>query len=239
MGRHLSTNSHRSRAAITLLLLGLAAGCGFKIEKLKEHEPEQVEPQGFDSPQAALTALSEAIEQDDFVTIARCVTDETAAAFAGGLIISGAVLKATGVAGSEIDRVLDQHNLDASALEDVQKKISTLVQDPNSITTLAEPIAEKRLFVADMLEAMHRLGRPLPISPISAELSQLRIDGDAAIGMLEREEGNPERIAFRRGDLGWQVHLEVRGSRVESPPAVDTPETAPAEPVAASGESPE
>ena len=229
MGRPLFANWHCFFPLTALLLLGLVAGCGFKIEKLKEHKPEEVKPQGFETPQAAFAALGDAIEENDFLAITQCVTDETAAAFAGGLIISGAVLKATGVAGMEIDGVLRKHDLDASALEDVQKKISTLVQDPESITTLAEPIEDKRLFVADMLQAMHALGRPLPFRPLNAELSQLQVNGDAAIGMLEREEGKMEHINFRRGDVGWQVHLKVLGSRVPSAEGSGEPVAAPAE----------
>ena len=45
-----------------LLLFGVSPGCGFKIEKFEQATPEEVQPEGFESPQAAFAALGKALK---------------------------------------------------------------------------------------------------------------------------------------------------------------------------------
>ena len=200
--------SSRAPLVALLVLATLASGCGFKIEKVEPPRDTVIEPKGFDSPSAAFEAMKTAAREKDFRKMIACVTDETARTFAGVMMISGAILKAMGSPSLEINKVLSKHGLDAKTLESIPQQL-TLTKDPAVVATLADSITDKRRFVAEMLKALDPSGHQAALNDIQGQLSDVTIEGDRAVGIIQRDDKR-ERLGFRRTSAGWQVHIDVR-----------------------------
>lgn len=217
---------------------------------------------GYASPQAAFAALKRGFANKEWNVATGALTDEAQRNMAGALVM---VLGFTALDESkrpQIMELFDKHGLDTddgSAKEQEDKDADdapTIVIGPDGgpsvadVAKLAEPIANKQVFLADAFTWLDEQadGSGFPPPPARGELIDVQIDGDSARGTLVQAAVTnvPERkepIEFRKFDGRWLIHLseetfDVSSSEPLSEPPLDAdfeiefPGTQPEQPAA-------
>jgi len=204
-------------ASLAALICLTAVGCGG----------------GHDSPQAAFDAMKAAADKKDWKGLCQCMTPDSRDAMAGGMVVAGTVMKATGVfammGGGEkaeetkaalerIDEVLKKHGVDEDALEKVRETMrGSEPKDPgNNFAVLKEfaaLIEDKPTFIGDMFVALEEMNPgESPMSFRNATLRDVKIDGDTATGTNARTVKGTKKnepINFKKIDGGWLVDIPV------------------------------
>jgi hypothetical protein len=178
------------RALALFALIAWAAGCG------------QGSTRKFDSPEAAFKAFQEATEAEDWQAAARCLTPESQAMMADGLIF-GASFATLGdpEKEKELEQLLKRYEIDMDAEpKEPQDK------DPSAMPSFVADVENKPALIEDLFAWLKKNSTGGGPSFEIKKLGEVKIDGDEATAMAETEDGD-KPIEFRRVDGGWLIHL--------------------------------
>lgn len=191
-------------------------------------------PNGFESPEAAFTALQQSLSRRDWRTATTCLTPESREVMAAGLLFAGGLMAAFGgEEASPITAVMEKHGIELPEPEfsfsvgpPAGDAAEESAEEPEEMPEIEDPAG----FIADMLatlESMEEVGPNQKLEQwTSGGLQDLMVEGDeatATIGVKEGEEEEREEIAFRRTAGGWLVHLDEEAFTLEEASASDFP----------------
>jgi hypothetical protein len=172
----------------------------------------------FDTPEAAFNAFQEAAKSEDWQAAARCLTPESQAMMADGLIFA-ASFATLGEKEKEksLEELLKKHKIDMDA-----EPKEPADKDPNAMPSFVAEVENKPALIEDLFAWLEKnsSGKGGPNFE-ARELGEVKIDGDQATAMAD----SGDTVEFRRIDGGWLVHLpsgpgpRVSGEGPELPPA--------------------
>jgi hypothetical protein len=175
----------------------------------------------FDTPEAAFNAFQEAAKSEDWQAAARCLTPESQAMMADGLIFA-ASFATLGDKEKEksLDELLKKHKIDMDA-----EPKEPADKDPMAMPSFVADVEDKPALIEDLFAWLEKnsSGKGGPDFEVK-KLGEVKIDGDQATAMAETDRGD-KPVEFRRIDGGWLVHLpsgpgpSVSGDGPELPPA--------------------
>ena len=186
------------------------AGTNEPAEAASPAAPSEAdEPRGFDTPEAAFSAMRDAVGEKDWEQAVDCLTDESQDMMAGGLVLVAGLMAAFG--GEEmqgVQAVFQKHGVDAAP-----SGSSPPGSEPGESPEPPEApvIEDKAAFIADLLTELEQVGEGFDEGPAQwgeAELSDLTIEGERANGtltLLEDGEEKTEEIEFAQVEGRWLV----------------------------------
>lgn len=187
-------------------LMAWAAGCG-KGNTSK-----------FDTPEAAFKAFQTASEAEDWQAAARCLTPESQAMMADGLIFAAsfATLGSTEKE-KELEQLLKNHKIDMDAEPKAPKD-----KDAAAMPSFVAEVEDKPALIEDLFGWLKKNSSSRGPSFDVKKLGEVKTDGDKATALAETEDGD-KPVEFRRVDGGWLIHLPSGGG----PSVSDGPELPP------------
>ncbi|MEX2142532.1 MAG: hypothetical protein WD894_24980 [Pirellulales bacterium] len=195
------------RAFALFGLLAWAAGCG-KGTTSK-----------FDTPEAAFNAFQKAMEAEDWQAAARCLTPESQATMADGLIFgsSFATFGDTEKA-KDLKQLLKRYEIDMDA-----EPKEPADKDAAAMPSFVADVENKPALIEDLFAWLNKNSTSGSPTFEIKNLGEVKIDGDEATAMAETERGD-QPVEFRKVDGGWLIHLPngggptVSGDGPELPP---------------------
>jgi hypothetical protein len=182
-------------------------------------------PQNYDTPEACFAGAKEAVANRDPLAFCDCLTDESQQMVAGAMVVMGGMMKKMGgvalLGGRQaaeearrqfapINDVLQRHGVAAAQLDDVVV-IALREKKAEVLTQAGKTIADKRLFIAEMMGALSTTDRDVGFvdeitKAFAGDLKDLKINGDRAtatlVGPTKRQP-----IEFRKSTAGWKIHI--------------------------------
>jgi hypothetical protein len=214
-----------STAAVALLVLALtgpsaeAGGKGGKVYK---------------TPQEAFNALKEAAKNEDWKTICTIVTDDSLSMMAAGGAVGAVFMKgfieafAKDKKDDKVEKIvkdlnaaLNKHGLTDEVLKGFNLKAlfdPKTGKDPAAtkkiLAGVAGKIKDRCAFLADLFKALPSEGGS-PLAPLAtAQVKNIKVDGDTAKGVLITSKGGKEKeqpIEFRKVGGSWKVEMPMGG----------------------------
>lgn len=173
--------------------------------------------QGSESPEACCLKIKEAIEKKDMGGFYDCLTDESQDVMVSSMVmVKSMVAMMSAMGGPEaakefapIDAVMEKHGVTNEAIAEVAPNQMTWMEDRASVGKVANIVADKRGFVAEVYAAMDKAGKGGDLSSkLNGELKDVKIDGDQATAKLVTAEGE-EELDFRKTATGWKMHIDM------------------------------
>jgi hypothetical protein len=183
--------------------------------------------QNFDTPEACFASAKEAVADSDPLAFCNCLTEESLETVAGAMVVMGGVMKQTSslalLGGPQavekvqqrlapLLTVFETHGVDPGDLNDAAK-IAVTQKNARALRHAADPIADKRTFIAEMLRALSSSGRDVRFvqqitEAFAGELKDVHIENDIATATLVGP-ADRQPIEFRKSPAGWKIHLSV------------------------------
>jgi hypothetical protein len=183
---------------------------------------------GYGSPEAAFAAATQAAQREDWRTFSACLTPPSRDALASSMIhnvshiaTARSFASASGIgAGQAVDAkvqpildVLERHSLDDETVKRMASELPWMptASDVAKMDQALAPIRDRNGFIADMIAALRQIDNRPEVTPLAAqsELTDVKIDGDRATGMVVSSDGGPggkQPITFQRSGGGWKIH---------------------------------
>jgi hypothetical protein len=222
-------NSRRRFLAAALCLLAATLGCS----------PGGIgSSQNFDTPEACFGSAKDAVANSDPLAFCNCLTEESLETVAGAMVVMGGMMKQTSALAllggpqaaekvrdqlAPINAVLEDHGVAAADL-DSAAKIAMSPTNAQALRGAANPIADKRMFIAEMLGALSSSGRDIRFveqitEAFASKLKDVKVEGDGATATLV---GSTDRqpIEFHKSPDGWKIHLSI-GNLGSTPQTAD------------------
>jgi hypothetical protein len=211
-------NSHPRHLAATLCLVSAAAlGCS----------PGIGSSQNFDTPEASFASAKDAVANRDPLAFCNCLTDESLETVAGAMVAMGGLMKQTSalalLGGSQaaekvrqqlapINSVFESHGVAAADLDNAAKNAKSPT-NAQALRQAADPIADKRTFIAEMLRALSASGRDVRFveqinAAFAGELKDVKVEGDGATATLVGPRDR-QPLEFHKSAAGWKIHLNI------------------------------
>jgi hypothetical protein len=182
---------NRTLATALITTVALTSGCG----------ESSTAARSFDSPDAVFSAFQESTKAEDWPGAARCLTAESQAMLADGMIIA-ASFQTAGDSAKEQDlkAILKRHGIDLdAALSDEAS--------PTGPTSLAASAKDKSALLADVWAWLKKNGKNGGGPDLRMDkLTDVKAEGDQATALADTSRGQ-RPIEFRRVDGGWLIHL--------------------------------
>ena len=171
-------------------------------EVAPEESPEQAEPAeppqtsgpaepgsaaGFVTPQAAFTAMQEALASRNWAQAVNCMSADTQDQMAGGLLVLAGVMSMDPQQAPAVQAVLKKHGVDMDA-------------EPGDDF----PVADKAAFIADVIAVM---GPEQEEMTLIGTLQDLQVDGLTASGQVVSPDGRQEPALFVKENGRWFVAI--------------------------------
>jgi hypothetical protein len=173
--------------------------------------------QGSESPEACCLKIKKSIENKDMGGFYDCLTDESQDVLVGSMIMMKSMMAmASAMGGPEaaqkfapIDDVMEKHGVTVEAIKAAAPNALTMAEDPASVAEIADIVADKRAFVAEVYAAMDKAGQGGDLAgKLNGELKDLKIEGDKATANLVTADGE-EELDFRKTATGWKMHIDL------------------------------
>jgi hypothetical protein len=183
---------------------------------------------GYGSPEAVFAAATQAAEREDWRTFSACLSPPSRDALASTMIhnvhritMARSFASASGTGAAQaIDAklqpildVLQRHSLDDETIRRMASELPLMPSssDAAKMDQALTPIWDRNGFIADMIAALRQIDNRPGVTPFTAqsELTDVKIDGDRATGMVVSSDGGPggkQSIAFQRSGGGWKIH---------------------------------
>jgi hypothetical protein len=186
----------------------------------------------FDTPEAVFKASQAAAKKKDFKGFFNCLTQDSQKLMTGQLIMTGSMIKSfasldsTGKAAElikPINEVFSKHGLKEEELKKKLKPTNDPKQAAKNMRGAAELVKSPANFCSDLIAALEK-ANPKGAQPfVDGKLSDVKIDGDKAKGMIAIKAGEKERkepIEFAKVGGGWKLVLP---EPKEGPPKLPLP----------------
>jgi hypothetical protein len=179
-----------ARLLIVIVVAGLAAGCGDSA------------PQKHNSPEGVFKAFQDAVNDEDWKTAANCMTTESQAMMADGLVL--AALFGTGgdaAKEKEVTQMLKGHGIDLDAEPPAGGPGNGKMPSPS------DTVKDRPALIADLMAFVKKNADKKGGPDFRLQnLSNLKVDGDRATGTVEAQRGE-EPIEFVRVDGSWLISM--------------------------------
>jgi len=216
--------SRRVLWIMPFLALALSLGCN--SSKPGDGKPgSDAKSKSYGSPNEVLDAAAAAAKSEDWAAFSQCLTNESRDAFAGMLVFGATFAKAFAEFDKEkgkemtkgIDDALQKHGITEERLKEMQKDAplkGDQKEASKAFAKLVEPVKDKGAFIADLMAALKKLGKPGQEGPmLEGELKDVKIDGDTAKGTFVRKtkdgQDKKEPIEFRKVGGSWKIQLSM------------------------------
>ncbi len=196
-----------------VLVLPLLAGCGDKA---------QSESGDYSTPEATFATAKAAVDNGDYQAFAACFTPEGQDTMAAAFVMIGGMLQymlekeetnpdQARANAASLKQVLANHGISENSRPNIQIDLNATQAEQNKqLRRLAEPVKDKRKFIADFINVMQKVGdKPdARILESNAELSDLKVGEETANGTLAQTRDGKERtspIVFEKIDGAWKI----------------------------------
>ncbi len=158
-------------------------------------------PTTYDSPEAVFEGLKNNVEDGNCEAVAQCLTVDSQRFLAGALMIRIAHAFADDAAKKEeVQALLKKHDLGA--------EFTLSTNSAHQFEKILNDDGDHVALVADLADLLQKSGEDfvLPKWQARGELSDVKIDGDKAIGRAFTSEENVEALfMFEKIDGGWRM----------------------------------
>ncbi len=196
----------KSISFLAIVSSAFVVGCGSEEKESTDKKkadadggkPAAAAAQSFDTPEAVFAAFSQATANNDWQSAIGMITDESKAMVVMGMIFQAGFMTMDDEAkGKELEQIGKKYGLDENMPEPASPDdvdVNSLVDDlPGFIGELSAWIAAND---TDSKGGFPKL----------TEVSDIKIDGDSATGLVKTEDGQ-QPIEFRKVDGQWKVHM--------------------------------
>lgn len=203
------------RCAVVLAIASMVLGCGGATK--------------YESPQAVYDAAKAAAEAKDTHKLFACLTPESQDLLVGVMAMGSVMARemAVGFASmggdaakaeaekkfAPLDEVLSKHGVSAADLEKQSENIDVKADPKSAMKQIAALVKDKPGFMADMMKAAESLDTDGkgggPAEEFMANLSDVKIDGDKATGMISKPDTPNQKkpMHFKKVDGGWLIDM--------------------------------
>jgi hypothetical protein len=222
----MSWRPRRLIAAVCLVAVSTSiTGCGSSepVEKGGKGASSGGASAGHATPEACFAAMQTAVNNNDMAAICDCLTEETQAAMAGMLVMSGRMFRSLPHSPDDEEKhqkmadamqgVLEKHGAAEAAADAPQNPES--LGGPGALLELAEVVKDKRAFIVDMFTALQQFEEANSFGEAfnqqsAGKLHDVKIEGDRATAVVTTAAGTDDPIEFRRTDAtGWRLHINL------------------------------
>jgi len=216
---------------LTLTMVGCSKGDADKGGQKAEKGADKGKT--YHSPQEVFEAAREAVAKEDWKTFGQCLTENALDDVAGELVFSASlVLAFSGAEGFPsnektkaryklVSEALAKHGVTKEFIEKTHKELKDDEDQGKVLKKLLAPVKDRHAFVVDMTAALKQVAKkpekPHPLK--SAELKEVKIDGDSASGVVVTKEKADKDgpIQFKKVAGSWKLQKLELGSRATTP----------------------